>query len=56
MTIHIKATVKTPDNILSELMNILIKHGYKTEKYLGMSSKIIMARSADKTSSSEEKK
>lgn len=42
--IHIKATLNIPDDILSELMNVLIKHGFKTEKYLGRSSKIIMAR------------
>jgi len=44
MTIHIKASLKTEDKILSELMNVLIKHGFKTEKYLGMTSKIVMAR------------
>jgi hypothetical protein len=43
-TIQIKATENTEDKILSELMNILIKHGFKTEKYLGISSKIVMAR------------
>jgi len=43
--IHIKATTDTPDNILSELMNILIKYDFKTEKYLGLNSKIIMAKS-----------
>ena len=43
-TIHIKSTIDTDNYIISELMNILIKYGYKTEKYLGASSKIIMAR------------
>jgi len=43
-TIHIKATSDTDDKILSELMNILIKFGFKTEKYLGLNNKIIMAR------------
>ena len=44
MTIHIKATLNTDDKILSELMNILIKNGYDTEKYLGLSHKIVMAK------------
>lgn len=43
-TIHIKATNDTDDKILSELMNILIKNGFKTEKYLGQVSKIVMAK------------
>jgi len=43
-TIHIKATNDTDDKILLELMNILIKNGFKTEKYLGITNKIIMAR------------
>lgn len=55
-TIHIKATVDTQDNILSELMNVLIKYGYKTEKYLGMGSKIVMARSTVSTGNMEEEK
>jgi hypothetical protein len=42
--IHIKATKDTDDKILSELMNILTKYGFETEKYLGIASKIIMAR------------
>lgn len=44
MTIHIKATENTDNKILSELMNILIKYGFKTEKYLSMTNKIIMAK------------
>ena len=44
MIIHIKASNNTDDKIISELMNILIKNGYKTEKYLGTASKIVMAR------------
>jgi hypothetical protein len=47
-TIHIKATTDTDDKIISELMNILIKYGFKTEKYLGITSKIIMARRGEK--------
>jgi hypothetical protein len=47
--IHIKATSDVKDNILSELMNILIKYGYSTEKYLGIASKIIMAKQEKKT-------
>jgi len=43
-TIHIKSTNDTDDKILSELMNILIKNGFKTEKYLGIATKIIMAK------------
>jgi len=43
-TIHIKATNDIDDKILSELMNILIKNGFKTEKYLGITNKIIMAK------------
>lgn len=39
--IHIKVTDDTDDKIVSELMNILIKHGYKTEKYLGKNSKLV---------------
>lgn len=42
--IHIKATHDTDDKILSELMNILIKNGFNTEKYLGIAHKIIMAK------------
>jgi len=43
-TIHIKTTLDVDDKLISELMNILIKNGLKTEKYLGINSKIIMAR------------
>jgi len=43
-SIHIKTTNDTDDKILSELMNVLIKYGFKTEKYIGLNSKIIMAR------------
>jgi|GEM_PF-3458012 hypothetical protein len=43
-TIHIKATTDVDDRVISELMNILIKFGFETEKYLGISSKIVMAR------------
>jgi hypothetical protein len=42
--IHIRATGDVDDKILSELMNILIKHGFKTQKYLGRFSKIVMAK------------
>jgi len=42
--IHIKTTIDVDDKIISDLMNILMKYGFKTEKYLGMNSKIIMAR------------
>jgi hypothetical protein len=44
MVIHIKATLDTEDKVLSELMNILIKYGFDTQKYLGMGHKIIMAK------------
>lgn len=47
-TIHIKATLDTDDRIISELMIILIKNGFNTEKYLGLSSKIIMAKKEEK--------
>ena len=43
-TINIKATNDTEDKLLSELMNILIKDGFKTEKYQGIATKIIMAK------------
>ena len=46
--IHIKATNDTDDKIISELMNILTKNGFKTEKYLGITSKIVMARKGEK--------
>ena len=42
--INIKASLGTEDKILSELMNILIRNGFKTEKYLGIANKIIMAK------------
>ena len=47
-TIHIKATMDTNDKVLSELMNILSRLGFKVEKYLGISFKIIMARKEEK--------
>ena len=47
--IHIKATIDTDPKILSELINILSKFGFKVEKYLGISSKIIMARKEGST-------
>ncbi len=43
-TIHIKTSVDVKDEIISDLMNVLTKHGFKNEKYLGMASKIVMAR------------
>lgn len=52
-TIHIKATTDTEDKILSEIMNILIKYGFKTQKYLGVNSKIIMAKLTQKTGEKE---
>jgi len=48
ITIHIKATNNTDDKILSELINILIKFGFKTEKYIGITSKIVMAKKEQK--------
>jgi len=48
MIIHIKATQDTDDKIISELMNFLIKNGFTTEKYLGISSKIVMAKKESK--------
>jgi hypothetical protein len=48
MIIHIKSTNDTDDKILSELMNILIKHGFNTQKYIGINSKIIMAKKGEK--------
>jgi hypothetical protein len=42
--IYIKATMDISDEILSEMMNVLSKNGFKTEKYLGVNSKIVMAR------------
>lgn len=46
-TIHIRATQDTDDKIISELVNILIKRGFNIEKYLGIASKIVMARKGD---------
>jgi len=43
-TIHIKFTTDTEDKIISEFMNVLIKYEFKAEKYLGINSKIIMAK------------
>lgn len=43
-TIHIKATMDTDDKILSEVMNVLLKNGFATEKYLGRATKIVMAK------------
>jgi glycine betaine/choline ABC-type transport system substrate-binding protein len=43
-TIHITATIDVENEIISELMNILIKNGFKTQKYLGVNSKIVMAK------------
>jgi hypothetical protein len=43
-TIYIKATEDTEDRLISKLMDILIKYGFKTEKYLGIATKIIMAK------------
>jgi len=43
-TIHIKTTQNVEDTLISELINCLIKYGFKTEKYMGINSKIIMAR------------
>lgn len=44
-TIHIRTTQDVDDKVISELMNILIKHGFKTEKYLGTEgNKIVMAK------------
>jgi hypothetical protein len=42
--INIKTTLDVDDKIISELMNILIKYEFETEKYLGMNSKIVMAK------------
>ena len=44
MKIHIKATQDTDDRILSKLMNTLIECDFKVEKYLGITSTIIMAK------------
>ena len=38
----------TDDKILSELMNVLIKVGFTTEKYLGVATKIVIARKEEK--------
>lgn len=43
-TINIQATADTDDRIISDLMDLLIKHGFSTEKYLGINRKIVMAR------------
>lgn len=43
-TVFIKSTLDIDDKIISEIMNILIKHDFKTEKYLGINSKIVMAK------------
>lgn len=45
--IHIKATHDTDDKVISELMNVLMKYGFKTEKYISVASKIVMARKGD---------
>jgi len=47
-TIHIKASTNTDDKIFSDLMNVLIKHGFTTEKYLSRTSKIVMAKIEEK--------
>jgi len=47
-TIHIKTTIDVEDKVISELMNVLIKYGFKTEKYLGINSKIVMAKKEEK--------
>lgn len=47
-TIHIKTTLDADDKIISELINILIKNGFETEKYLSMASKIVMAKKENK--------
>ncbi len=47
MIVHIKTSNKVDDNLISELMGVLIKYGFKTEKYLGIGSKIVMARKGD---------
>jgi hypothetical protein len=43
-TIHIKATMDTDDRLLSEILNVLLRNGFKPEKYLGLNCKIIMAK------------
>lgn len=42
--INIKSTMNTDDKIISKLMNVLINEGFVTERYLGINSKIIMAK------------
>lgn len=46
-TIHIKSTMDVEDKILSEMMNLLMKFGFKSEKYLGMNFKIVMAKKGE---------
>jgi hypothetical protein len=46
--INIRATQDTDDTLISELMNLLIKHGFETEKYQGITYKIVMARKGEK--------
>lgn len=45
--VHIKLTQEVDNSVMVELINLLQKYGFKTEKYLGMSSKIIMARKSE---------
>jgi len=44
MIIHIKATQDVDNKVLSELMNVLNKDGFRTEKYLSMAYTIVMAK------------
>ena len=42
--IHIKATQDVDNEIICELGNILLKKGFIIERYMGINSKILMAR------------
>jgi len=45
--IHIKLTSNVKNELISDIMNMLIKNGFKTSKYLGQVGQIIMARKED---------
>jgi len=42
MRIHIKTTNDVDDNIISELMNVLIKYKFEVQKYLVPTGKAVM--------------
>jgi hypothetical protein len=49
MIVHIKSTTNVDDSLISTLMEVLRAEGYEVEKYLGINSKIVMARKFEKS-------